>query len=319
MKINSASYINKNKIPVIDISGLKNEEEMQKVATKLHKASQDIGFIYVKNHGISDIVLSNLRNSAKKFFSFSNEEKKTISVSLNHRGWLSQGGAKMQDKVKADLKESFIWGYQDEFGKTNEDHPLRGRNKWPDFCPELESHAVSFFNHSHKVANILMKGFALGLGLDKNFFTKYTGTPLSRGSIIFYPSQDQKMNSEYFGVGPHTDFGVLTLLFQDDVGGLQVQDTNGKWIHAPPIENTIVVNVGDLLSRWTEGEYKSTPHRVINNSGKERISMVIAFDPEPDTLIDSSQIFGKKSSQNPITCGDYLIWRFNKAFSYRKV
>ena len=112
----------------------------------------------------------------------------------------------------------------------------------------------------------------------------------------------------------------MTVLCQDSVGGLQIQDSSGDWFHAPPIEGTLVVNVADLLSRWTNGLYKSTPHRVVNQSGKERLSIVLAFDPNPETYINPVDIFGKneKRLSDPITCGDYLIWRFGKAFSYRK-
>ncbi|NDA09188.1 MAG: 2OG-Fe(II) oxygenase, partial [Alphaproteobacteria bacterium] len=112
--------------------------------------------------------------------------------------------------------------------------------------------------------------------------------------------------------------GVLTVLCQDSVGGLQVQDVNGDWIEAPPIEGSMIVNVGDLLHRWTEGAYKSTPHRVINSSGRERLSLVLAWDPEPETIIDASAVTGKPASEDPISCGDYLIWRFNRAFAYRQ-
>ena len=128
------------------------------------------------------------------------------------------------------------------------------------------------------------------------------------------------MGDDQFGVSAHTDFGVLTVLCQDSVGGLQIQDSSGDWFHAPPIEGTLVVNVADLLSRWTNGLYKSTPHRVVNQSGKERLSIVLAFDPNPETYINPADIFGEngKSLSDPITCGDYLIWRFGKAFSYRK-
>tara|TARA_A100000164_G_C21245607_1_gene469004 strand:+ start:90 stop:476 length:387 start_codon:yes stop_codon:yes gene_type:complete len=128
------------------------------------------------------------------------------------------------------------------------------------------------------------------------------------------------MGDKQFGVSAHTDFGVLTVLCQDSVGGLQIKDSSGDWFHAPPIEGTLVVNVADLLSRWTNGLYKSTPHRVVNQSGKERLSLVLAFDPNPETIINPSDIFGKnqESLSDPITCGDYLIWRFGKAFSYRK-
>ena len=94
----------------------------------------------------------------------------------------------------------------------------------------------------------------------------------------------------------------------------------GNWFHAPPIKDTIIVNVADLLSRWTGGQYKSTPHRVVNNSGKERLSLVLAFDPNPETMIDAAEILGPdhQGIEDPISCGDYLIWRFNKAFAYRR-
>ena len=144
--------------------------------------------------------------------------------------------------------------------------------------------------------------------------------PLSRASLVYYPNQPSSLGKNQFGVSSHTDFGVLTVLCQDTVGGLQVEDINGNWFHAPPIEDTIIVNVADLLSRWTGGEYKSTPHRVVNKSGKERLSIVLAFDPDPETIIDPKEILGKtiKDIEKPITCGEYLIWRFGKAFSYRK-
>ena len=109
------------------------------------------------------------------------------------------------------------------------------------------------------------------------------------------------------------------MLCQDSVGGLQIEDANGDWIEAPPIDGTLIVNVADLLSRWTDGAYRSTPHRVINNSGRERVSLVLAYDPDPDTMIDARDVYGTDhaSAPDPITCGDYLVWRFEKAFSYR--
>ncbi len=160
----------------------------------------------------------------------------------------------------------------------------------------------------------------MGLDLDESFFLKTSTQPLSRASFVYYPPQPVELGQRQFGVGAHTDFGVLTVLCQDDVGGLQVQNASGDWIEAPPIPDTLIVNVGDLLSRWTDGAYKSTPHRVVNSSGRERMSLVLAFDPDPQTLIDPNQVFGTEhvSVNEPITCGDYLTWRFDKAFSYRK-
>ena len=307
-------------IPVIDITPLIDGSDPEGVANALHAASKGLGFIYIKGHGISDETIDAARSCAYEFFQSSQADKASVSVSAKHRGWLGLGGAKMQNDAKPDLKESFIWGYEDAAGDTPQDHALRGPNQWPDFLPSMQQRAMEYFNQAHQVAHHLMRGFALGLNLDENFFLKTSSRPLSRASFVYYPQQAEEMGEDQFGVGPHTDFGVLTVLCQDNVGGLQVEDINGDWIEAPPIEGTLIVNVADLLARWTDGAYKSTPHRVVNSSGRERLSLVLAFDPDPETLIDAREVFGAdySASKEPITCGDYLVWRFGNAFSYRK-
>ena len=315
-----AKKLNSDVIPVIDISPLRDGSDANSVAKKLHSASQSLGFIYVTGHGIPEPSIKILRNLALDFFRNSPEHKQSVKISENHRGWLAAGGAKMGDKQKTDLKESFIWGMQDVDNNTLMDHPLRGQNQWPNFMPELQTAAMDYFQRAHEVAYYLMRGFALGLDLEENFFLRTTSRPLSRASFVYYPSQPPELGKDQFGVGPHTDFGMLTVLCQDSVGGLQVEDVNGEWIQAPPIENTLVVNVADLLARWTDGAYKSTPHRVVNSSGKERLSIVLAYDPNPETVIDARGIFGSdyNAREGQTTCGDYLNWRFKKAFSYRK-
>ncbi len=309
-----------DQIPVIDISPLRDGSDPAGIGAALHAASTGLGFIYIKGHGIPDDVIEAARATALSFFRSDESAKERVKVSARHRGWLGQGGAKMQDDAKADLKESFIWGYQDQDGVTPEDHALRGPNLWPDFLPDMQPKAMRYFEAAHEVAHHLMRGFAAGLGLAPEFFLRSASQPLSRASFVYYPPQPEEMGSEQFGVGPHTDFGVLTVLCQDSTGGLQVQDINGDWIEAPPIEGTLIVNVGDLLARWTDHAYKSTPHRVVNSSGRERLSLVLAFDPDPQTVIDPREIFGANHEvrEPATTCGDYLVWRFGKAFSYRK-
>ena len=315
-----AKHLDVDIIPVVDISPLVDGSDPKSVAQLLHSTSQNLGFIYIKGHGIPEKVIKAARAGALDFFRSSDADKTTVKISARHRGWLGQGFARMHDDAAPDLKESFIWGYQDGAGNTPDDHPLRGKNQWPGFLPELQQHAMEYFEYAHGVAHHLMRGFALGLGLDDNYFLRTSSRPLSRASFVYYPQQSEDLGKEQFGVGPHTDFGVLTVLCQDAVGGLQVQNLNGEWVHAPPIEGTLVVNVADLLARWTDGAYKSTPHRVVNSSGRERLSLVLAFDPDPDTLISANEIYGADyaAKEEPITCGDYLVWRFHKAFSYSK-
>ena len=307
-------------IPVVDIGPLRDGSDPIGVARALNKASREVGFIYVGNHGMAEDVIDGARAAALRFFRQPADAKRKVAVSDKHRGFLGQGGARMQTGARADLKESFIFGYEDADGRTPEDHPLRGANRWPAEPADLRRHAKAFFDAAHEIAHHLMRGFALGLDRPEDTFLKTTASPMSRASMVYYPPQDASMGQDQFGVGPHTDFGVLTVLCQDDVGGLQVQDLDGRWVAAPPIPGTLVVNVGDLLARWTNDAYRSTPHRVVNSSGRERLSLVLAYDPEPETLIDPSTLFGSdvETPYQPITCGDYLVQRFAKAFAYRK-
>lgn len=311
----TAKSMQPDAIPVIDIAALRDGSDMQHVASQLNAASQGLGFIYVKGHGIPESQIASARSAALEFFRAPEENKNSVLVSAAHRGWLKPGASKMGDKAKVDLKESFIWGASEP---AQDNHPLRGPNQWPSFVPSLEQSALDYFQSVHEVARELMRGFAIGLNLDPEFFLRTCSQPLSRATFVYYPAQPVESGVDQFGVGPHTDFGVLTVLCQDNTGGLQVQDVNGDWIHAPPVEGSLIVNVGDLLSRWTAGHYKSTPHRVVNTSGRERLSLVLAFDPDPETMIDAGDIPGLIPKEEPITCGDYLLWRFAKAFAYRE-
>ena len=169
-------------------------------------------------------------------------------------------------------------------------------------------------------ARHLLRAFALGAGLPGDTFLKHVDRPVSRGSLQYYPPQPGDMGSAQFGVAPHSDFGLLTVLCQDQIGGLQIQDLKGDWLAVPPIPRTLVVNVGDLLQRWSNGLFRSTPHRVINTSGRERLSLVMAYDPNYETLVDPRAVCrdGAAPEYEPITVGDYLVWRFGKAFAYRQ-
>ena len=144
---------------------------------------------------------------------------------------------------------------------------------------------------------------------------------LARGSIIYYPPQPPDLGASQFGVSAHTDYGCLTILSQDSNGGLQVRNRAGEWIAAPPIPGTFVINIGDLLARWTNDVFTSTPHRVINASGRPRYSIAVFFDPDYDTPIEALPACvkpGTAPAYPPVSCGDYIVGRFDKAFAYRK-
>jgi len=307
-------------IPVIDLAPLLDGSDPESVAQAIHRASREIGFIYAANHGIADDVTASARNAALEFFRLPHDIKDAIRVNEYHRGFLGRGGAKMQDDAKADLKESFIWGLEASQDGNLPPCPLRGPNQWPASHAGLKPAATAYFEDAHSVAKALMRAFAIGLGLPEDQLLRGHDRPMSRASMVYYPPQSGETADGRFGVGPHTDFGVLTVLCQDNTGGLEVQGLDGNWIEAPPIDGTLVINVGDLLARWSNDQYRSTPHRVINRSGRERLSLVLAYDPDFDTLIDPAETVqtGMTPKYDAITCGDYLVARFARAFAYRK-
>jgi isopenicillin N synthase-like dioxygenase len=314
-----------NQLPVIDVAPLFQATECPQTAAALYRTATTSGFVYIRNHGIPDSVIQNARASALGFFAQPENVKSELTVSKHHHGWLPSGGAQMADDITTDRKESFIWGEENRLQPGPEEHVLRGPNQWPDqSIPDLRQHALQWFDCTQDLAQHLLRAFAFALGINTNFFVRHNNRPLSRASFVYYPPHASVGGVDLpppnqFGVGPHTDFGVLTILCQDHVGGLEIENEQGNWHPAPPIADTLVVNVGDLLARWTNGVYKSARHRVTIPYKSERLSLVLAYDPNAETLIDARNIYPASTDcPAPIRCGDYLDWRFARAFAYRR-
>jgi isopenicillin N synthase-like dioxygenase len=316
--------ISVEKIPVIDVAPLRfgTMEAAQTVALEIRQAAEEVGFFYIRNHGIPEAVIEQAYRAAQVFFSRPKEWKDSVKINANHHGYLSVGEAKMEQAERMDLKESFVWGLDlpDNHSSITAKNPFLGRNQWPKKMPELQEAVYPFFEAGLQCGRNMMRAFALGMNLPENSFLKTTNEPIARSSIIHYPPQPPDLGETQFGVAPHTDYGCLTLLWQDQVGGLEVQTREDEWVTAHPIKGTLVVNVGDLLMRWTNDGFKSTPHRVVNRKGVERYSMVIAWDPNFDTVVDPSVVCqnGAQPLYSPVNCGDYVLSRFDSSFSYRQ-
>ena len=321
-----AEPIDPGEVPTIDIAPLRAGTDPVGVGAELVRAATEVGFLYVRNHGVDDAVVERARRTALEFFRMPEEAKREAATNRFHHGYLKPGSTKMYDDARLDLKESFNWGIElDGVHGVEPDpgappaNPLLGPNMWPAAMPELKPDVHPWFEAASACAEDLLRGFALGAGLDAEHFIRLRDRPVSRGSLQYYPPQPDGAEEDQFGVAPHTDFGVLTVLCQDEVGGLQIQRRSGEWVAMPPIPGTLVVNIGDLLERWSNRRYRSTVHRVINTSGRERLSLVLAYDPDFETRVDPRAFCaeGETPHDEPITCGDYLLWRFGKAFSYR--
>lgn len=283
-------------------------------------AAQSIGFFYVKNHGVAQELIDQAFEVAQQFFALPRSEKERSRISERHRGFLSIGQAKMRGSTTEDLKESFIWGREFPPGMLTAlvGNPMIGRNQWPTSLPQMPAVLNAYLEQCVGLGTMLLRVFAVSLEVDPDYFIRTFEHTVTRGSILYYPPQPPELGDRQFGVAPHTDYGCLTLLYQDANEGLQVRAKGGSWVTAAPIPGTFVVNVGDLLARWTNNRFRSTPHRVINANGAARYSIAIFVDPDFETPI-APVVHGDEQPKFPVTtCGEYILSRFDKSFAYRK-
>lgn len=321
MNYAEARRIAVDEIPVIDVGPLASgkAEDIARIGAAMREAAERIGFFYVSHHGIPETLIRDTDAIARRFFAQPQERKLDVVPLDRHRGFLQVGQAKMYDKAKVDLKESYLWGLD-----TGTDDPdylagnrMIGPNRWPAWMPEMRPLLNAYFDAAHVCARMLLRALAVSLGASDDYFTRRFSKPISRGSLVYYPPQDPEAGEDQFGVAPHTDYGVITLLHQDDVGGLQVATRKGEWVTAHPIPGTLVINSGDLLGRWSNDRFKSNPHRVVNSSGRERLSIAMFIDPDFDTPIVPVVQPGETAKYPEVSCGEYILGRFDRAFAYR--
>jgi isopenicillin N synthase-like dioxygenase len=279
-----------NQVPVIDVSPLiLNNNKQKEAAQQIKNACTTFGFFYISGHGISNALQLALEEKSKAFFRLSLEEKMKIRMALGGHAW--RGYFPIGDELtsgKPDLKEGIYFGEEldSEDERLKQGLLLHGKNLFPDKIPGFAETVLDYIAQVKQLGHSLMKGVSLSLGLDQHFInTNYTSDPLILFRIFHYPpAQSNQIMESPWGVGEHTDYGLLTILKQDEVGGLQIKMVD-QWIEAPFIPNTFVCNIGDMLELLTKGLFKSTPHRVLNTSGLDRFSFPLFFDPGFSTKI----------------------------------
>lgn len=309
-------------IPVIDVAPLASgtRADVLAVARSMREAAQSVGFFYVRNHGMSQALIDEVDRTARAFFALPLDVKNQVKPLDRHRGFLSVGQAKMERDAKVDLKESFIWGLDIDASDADyrAGNRMHGPNRWPASMPAMRALFNRYFDATNAVGRMLLRGFAASLEVDPDYFSGRFEKPVTRCTAVYYPPQPPDAGEDQFGVAPHTDYGTLTVLYQDPIGGLQVRTNAGEWVIAHPIPGTLVINVGDLLARWTNDRFQSTPHRVVNASGRERLSIAAFVDPDFDMVIEPVLAPGEAAKYPPVGCGDYILGRFDAAFAYRQ-
>lgn len=315
-------------LPAIDIAPLLTMEDaaaVERTAEEIGAASASYGFFYAEGHGIADALLERLEAASHRFFALPEAEKAEIAMAHGGtawRGWFPLGGELTSGRP--DRKEGLYLG--EELGDTDvrvvAGWPLHGANLWPTRLPELRPAVEEYLAVSVAAAEALMRGMALALGLSADHFVNgLTRRPTLLFRIFHYPPGGE---ADDLGVGEHSDYGLLTLLGQDRHGGLEVRAADGSWIAVPPRDHALVVNIGDMFERLTRGRFRSAPHRVINASGRERLSWPLFYDPDFAASVDPLPIpattrllprwDGADVHAAGGTYGDYLIGKVGRVF-----
>jgi isopenicillin N synthase-like dioxygenase len=316
-------------IPIIDVGELvAGTEGRRGVAAKIGQACRESGFFYIVGHGVDEALQERLQNLSRQFFAQEADAKLRIRMALGGRAW--RGYFRVGDELtsgKPDQKEGLYFG-----AELAADHPLvragtplHGPNLFPADPPGMRETVLEYMSVLTRLCHRLMAGLALSLGLVESYFAdRYTGDPLTLFRIFNYPPPP---DSSLWGVGEHTDYGLLTVLLQDDAGGLEVR-SRSRWVSAPPVAGSLVCNIGDMLDRMTRGLYRSTPHRVRNPAPRARLSFPFFFDPNFFAPVQPIDLPGgdpppddrgerwDRASVHAFqgTYGDYLLSKVGKVF-----
>ncbi len=313
-------------LPIIDIAPLYADDASAwpAVAEQIDRACRDWGFFYIVGHPIGAERIDALLGAAKRFFALPADDKLKIDITqtAHHRGYGAIATEQLDPSKPSDLKETFDMGFHmpADHPEVLAGKPLRGPNRHPDipgWAALMEQHYAGM----HELAKTLLRAMAMALDVEHDFFDARFHEPISVLRLIHYPPRHTASSSDQQGAGAHSDYGCITLLYQDDAGGLQVRARDGEWIDAPPIAGSFVVNIGDMMARWSNDRYTSTPHRVISPLGVDRYSMPFFAEPHPDTLIDclpNCSSADAPAKYSPVTSAEYLLSRFADTYAYRR-
>ncbi|MBD2208161.1 isopenicillin N synthase family oxygenase [Calothrix sp. FACHB-1219] len=290
-------------IPLINLAHFnQNTTSKQTVIKEIYQACHEIGFMYLQNHGIS---AERIFQQSQALFNLPLHIKQQLAWSdeFSNTGYVGIERERLNPNNPGDLKEAFNISKQNNLGKIL-----------------TELNTVEFYDACTELANKILQAFALALELPDDFFTSKHNQQNHTLRLLHYPPLTTTPKPGQVRAGEHSDYGSITLLFQDNIGGLEVQTITGEWIAAPSIPGTVIVNTGDLMQRWTNHVFCSTKHRVINPSDRtmkqSRYSVAFFCHPNDDTEIaclDSCRNYHSPIDP-PILAGEYLLSRLQATY-----
>jgi isopenicillin N synthase-like dioxygenase len=311
----------REEVPILDLTPLNEGQPLTVLAQELRRACETIGFFYVVNHGAPQKVVDDVFAATTRYFALPHEKRMELRLDERFRRGFMPQGINQHPGYAPDLKESYEFAL--DLSMEDPDvvagRPLHGPNRWPADMPWLRAAAQAYFDETLALGKRLLRLFAVSLELDEGFFLQFTRKPMVQSRLFHYPPQPAITEEKQLGVAPHSDYGMITLLTQDPIGGLELRKRDGEWISAPWIDGTFVINLGDMFKVWTNDLYVSNLHRVVNRSGKERYSIPTFFNLDYDTpvaCLASCQSADHPPKYPPIKSGDYLVKRFREVQKY---
>jgi isopenicillin N synthase-like dioxygenase len=311
-------------IPIVDFGPFLQgaTAERRAIATAIGDACESVGFFYLKNHGVPRKLIEATFAAAKQFYDRPFSDRMRSAATLEH--WRGYVPSKMEGEGGTIGGAIETYRFMLDLPPDDPDvvagKPLHLPNRWPPDRPGFKPTIQAYFDAVMTLSQQLRAAFADALDLDSSFFEPFYQKPLVQLSLLHYrpPSSVREEDLE-IGAGEHRDTGAFTLLLQDDTGGLEVQRKDGEWIAATPIDGAYVINIGDMMMRWTNGRFVSTPHRVVNRALRPRYSIPFFANPDYDVVVKPIEVLlkpGETPLYEPLPNGPYMRDFYDKGMAY---
>ncbi len=300
-------------IPVLDLAGYLAGDEgaLEKVAAELRYALEEVGFFVIVNHGISQSLVDQMFAETERFHVLPESAKSKLAINRDNVGYMGNEGELPRTSpyytgtLKPDVGECFF--IMCDRGPRS----LKIQNQWPNDLPGFRETLVEYYDALEELGRKILPIYATALDMPPDYFRDAFSENETLSVLRAAHMPPDELEDDQFNVGPHTDSSFFTLLAAADVPGLELLSQSGNWFPASPSAGSIVVNSGDMLTRWTNGRFLSTPHRVRNLSGHDRYSIPLFFQPKPDQVIEclpTCTTPDNPPKEPPITTGDYYDW-----------